>query len=229
MRMWRSMSCAFWRPDPRHGASRASRLTPTGDRPQKRAAAAPSPMRGSPSPGSRAATGHTRSPSGHRGAGVRHRGHVFRVTHPGEGAQATRSATGYRRARGRRGTGGRSTPLGVPGTKGMGVVRDPVHLRQRQRHHHRRQMRKQNPARIFRSHRPRAPRPRTSGQPGLASRNVCQNQLSGVVWSLGFQRSLQHPSVQGVAVSVSKGRPRPGPGAPLRAERSVTFDWWRKE
>ena len=45
--------------------------------------------------------------------------------------------------------------------------------------HHRRQMRKQNPATIFKSHRPRAPRPRTSGQPGPASRNVCQNHMCG--------------------------------------------------
>ena len=43
--------------------------------------------------------------------------------------------------------------------------------------HHRRQLRKQNPATILRSHRPRAPRTRASGQPGPASRNVCQNQI----------------------------------------------------
>lgn len=33
-----------------------------------------------------------------------------------------------------------------------------------------------------------------------------------VIARLGFQRSLQHPSVQGVAMPVSKDRPRPGPG-----------------
>src|SRR5450755_435623 len=39
------------------------------------------------------------------------------------------------------------------------------------------------------------------------------------VRQLGFQRSLQHLSVQGVAMAVPKDRPRPGPGAPLTAER----------
>ena len=43
--------------------------------------------------------------------------------------------------------------------------------------HHRRQMRQQNPATVSRSHRPRAPRESPSGQPGPASRNVCQNHL----------------------------------------------------
>src|SRR5664280_2198920 len=37
--MWRSMSCAFWRPDPRHGAEPREPSYPTGDRPQRRATA----------------------------------------------------------------------------------------------------------------------------------------------------------------------------------------------
>ena len=58
---------------------------------------------------------------------------------------------------------------------------------------------------------------RTSSHPGRASwtldRVTCR-----IVWRTlvsRFQRSLQHPSVQGVAMPVSIDRPRPGPGSPV--------------
>jgi hypothetical protein len=58
---------------------------------------------------------------------------------------------------------------------------------------------------------------RTPAQSSGGPARLSGAEISGGVSRLGFQRSLQHPSVQGVAMSVWKDRPRPGPGAPLTA------------